>query len=835
MKRSTVPHPAVILIASLFLSAPGGAAVCSLALHRLGRRKAGGFFAALSALLIIAMAAAVWFINTRWYYIALILASFNLLFGLFCFAFVYKGFSRLQEENKAAGEPKFRGGIKRIIFGVLAGLALGYPTGALFGILYNLLSDSVLSTLLPINPHAFSADEFMMIMIFAMTFVGAVIGGIAGGLIREEDLKMPFKLMVGLVLTSAFLMFMWQFFVDMISFQSYGVSPHRAAPAAGALFPFIFAIFSVIGALILYSAAGLRAYVGKVLLVGYLSLMLALTAVVYTGIISYDFLILGKAAERRADIRPALLLYEKSLNLYPSRYSASYLQFRIGLLLHKIGYDDDAEAAFKNVLTKYTANKEFARNAKLFMDRLGDGSRKGKRVTIPSVEARTEYRSAYCAPNSLALVFNYWNKHTTAKQIGTNITYTFFGTDMIDMFYYAENNDLNFYVRTDAKVSDIKHYIRRKVPVLVFVPQHVFVIFGYDSALDTLVAYDVATYDVWVDHPVSIFEKEWRKRDNQMAVILPRGREAAYMSASERKKAQRVSLGLFQYMLSYAMYSPRDGGNPSEQMKRLERAARLAPEDPSYALSLFSAFPDSRPSFASKYDVPAIEKEAASRIKKAASVSGVEWMDTSKYVGMEAYYRKFKEASQILDYVSSRTDVDTSSSQNNISYITGDYDSVLSSSSIDPELRAKAFEKKGDTNAACDNYLRILKPEEDDDSEDEDSMYDYNDEQSDGYAAYDIPTMRTVFEKIDACPENRKDFGRKVSNATSIYLKSNPYDSRALVRSVEFELKGKNLKTETIDSYRLELFKAATFTDDPALLARISAAQKQLDSIKPKK
>ena len=61
-----------------------------------------------------------------------------------------------------------------------------------------------------------------------------------------------------------------------------------------------------------------------------------------------------------------------------------------------------------------------------------------------------------------------------------------------------------------AGLKDIKECIDAGFPVLVYVPAHVFAIFGYDEALDTFVTYDIATNDVWVEYLQKDFIKAWK-------------------------------------------------------------------------------------------------------------------------------------------------------------------------------------------------------------------------------------------------------------------------------------------------------------------------------------
>jgi len=566
MRKRWTPHPVFLLLLTLLLSAPGGAALCAVYMRRFGRLRAARGFAALAAALVPAIALAVRYIPAKWYYIALALAGFNLAAGSLYLTAVWRGYTEMAAEIAGSGSaPRYRAGAKRVIFGILTGAAAGYPVGFFFAMFYGKLSDSVLSTLLPVNPDIFSHESFLYVMSAAFIPICGAIGGISGGLVQDEGLPAVFRPAAALVIASTILMFLWHLFVDVILFQSYGIAPK---PGSGSALPefvylvstLLFGVFSVAGAFFLSASAGLCQWIGRTALAAFFGLMLAATAVVYTGIVSFDFLILGKVMERRGAIPAALEFYEKSLTLYPNHYSASYLQFRIGLLLHERGRDRKALEAFKNVVTKYTGNEDFVRHARLFIDRMKDRrDRGGGRVVIPGVSARTEYRSAYCAPNSMSLIFRHWKKDFSAKRIGTEITYTLFGTSSLDMLYFAEQNGFDYFVSRGAKVDYIRRLVRMNVPVLVFIPHHVFVVFGYDTTLDTLISYDVAEYDVWVEHPVEDFLKEWQQTGREMAVMFPEGMSERYLGRGRSEESADRALGYF------SLSAFRGGGGPCRQ------------------------------------------------------------------------------------------------------------------------------------------------------------------------------------------------------------------------------------------------------------------------------
>lgn len=106
------------------------------------------------------------------------------------------------------------------------------------------------------------------------------------------------------------------------------------------------------------------------------------------------------------------------------------------------------------------------------------------------------FLARYCVPDSLALVMRYWGKDVSAGAIGRRITGLGKGTIVVDQRWFAEQQGLRHDFLPLAGIEDIRRCIDAGLPVLVYVPAHVFAIVGYDDVLETFVTYDVATRDI---------------------------------------------------------------------------------------------------------------------------------------------------------------------------------------------------------------------------------------------------------------------------------------------------------------------------------------------------
>ncbi len=261
----------------------------------------------------------------------------------------------------------------------------------------------------------------------------------------------------------------------------------------------------------------------KVYLQGIIAFTLALIAFSWSsGLPIHYALLIGQRYEKFAVTQAAIPWYYKALEWSNSSPLKSYLQFRVALLYRKNGKMTESKEAFLRVLLKYYQNSRLLLEAHEFNDRLEKKSDSAlKRVVIPGVETKTEYKSAYCVPNSMGLVLNYWGDRTGAKKIGAEITQLDHGSLITDESFFSESRGFSNFILPLRNLQDIFKLIDAGYPVLTFIPGHVLAIFGYDSLLQTFVTYDVNTYDIWVDQRWSEFTKDWCHMYNTLAVIAP--------------------------------------------------------------------------------------------------------------------------------------------------------------------------------------------------------------------------------------------------------------------------------------------------------------------------
>src|SRR5207249_2989072 len=142
---------------------------------------------------------------------------------------------------------------------------------------------------------------------------------------------------------------------------------------------------------------------------------------------------------------------------------------------------------------------------------------------------------------------------------------------------YVQGKGLTEWIKPLAELADIKRFVDQQVPVLVYIPQHVLAVVGYDEALNSLVTYDVAESDIWVDHPVEELIPEWKREFAILGVILPPERFAALPEA-ERRDFERWTRAYVHHDLHYPYHHSADAADQERALAHLEAAVDLAPE-----------------------------------------------------------------------------------------------------------------------------------------------------------------------------------------------------------------------------------------------------------------
>ncbi len=489
------------------------------ALPYLSRTESPWFRAALAAA-ALAPFPAVAFLPYNWLLLGLALAGWNVLWGIVVLACCPPD----RPQSPSVPAPRR---LKRSL-----GLALaGAPLAVLLTSLEQWLSDALWSSFYPVNA---SLDSISSELGAVWLGFGLLLFFSALQSTREQDSWSPTNLAGLILLVAGAHLVANQAHLLLVAIPLWQVQELAIFPPwLDRLRHILFFALWFVAAPPLVHAAFRAARSGRKFLGGFLrglaSLALGMAGLAAaTGLPINYAMLAGQHYEKSGTPTRAIPWYSKALAWSRSDPLKSYLQFRVALLHRKSGNLEEAKEAFIRVLVKYHHDSRLLLEAQEFRDRLEkhgqDGDSALPRVVIPGMEARTEYKSAYCVPNSLGLLLNFWGDRTGAKRIGAEITQLDRGSLITDEVYFAESRGFANLVLPLRTLDDIFRLVDRGIPVLAFIPGHVIAVFGYDRALQTLVTYDVNTYDIWDDQRWSEFSQDWSHLYNTLGVVVPKSR-----------------------------------------------------------------------------------------------------------------------------------------------------------------------------------------------------------------------------------------------------------------------------------------------------------------------
>jgi hypothetical protein len=580
------------LVGGLCSSGPAaGASLC-----RFGRRRAGWAVGSASFVLGAALIAFAVFWRVEWYWSALLLTGVHLVAGTALFLALRGPHARYRAAHPTP--PRETGTYRHTLAGIAGGALIGGVLGTASMVVYLLLMDRLASTAWPV----LFDDSYAAMRVSTAGFFLALSGGAAGGLLGRFWPRATGEQVVLLGLALVWAHLGWVAAVEaLIAIPAFQAGAATGAGWEAVMAPLMLGHF-LVGSwwpvfllFFIIAPQGVAAKLKRAGLCLGMNLAAGLVLAVSFGHTGELFLAVGRSLERAAHTGPAVYAYEIGLEKQPSEQVASYLQYRAALLSHKLGDKGRAKRGFQRVVAKYTANPELVKKASRFLDNLARNG-EGRRVVLPGIETRTEYKAAYCAPNSLALAMRYWGADLSARVIGERITGLTSGTYAVNQSWLADQEGFRHDYLPMAGIEDIKALIDAGFPVLVYVPAHVFVIVGYDEALDTFVTYDVATQDIWVEYLQKDFIKAWKRQATTLALAYPPDQEDR-LPEGIRQRVARLSEAYLHFQLHYF-----DAPEGSVSIPHLLRAAGDTGEFFFPLTILVSEFPALRVPLAERFD-----------------------------------------------------------------------------------------------------------------------------------------------------------------------------------------------------------------------------------------
>jgi tetratricopeptide (TPR) repeat protein len=535
---------------ALLAGTAGAGGAASLFLFRCSLKKKGLLVAFASFLFEAVFLGLILFWSVKWYWAACTVYTVHACTGIALLALVR---TWCQDASSALKMHAFaRPGLQKEFVGALSGfISVGAIVPAVVAS-YLLFADRLFSEFLPIGVD--NSDTLTWAFFLIIT---AMLSGAGGGFIyiRVKPSMTIRQMLTGIAAFLFSFMSFWfwlELFIAIPSFQAASAQGREVTSVVGpiALLQLLLGSWlSVIVTLYMTAPHGFRAQALRWTQVFVIHMIAALVLCVSWGFSADLFLALGKSFERHARVELALACYERGLTKKPEKETASWLQYRVALLYRKRGDINRAQEGFRRVIATYNADQDIVKQAGYFIKRLDDFPKKS-RVVLPGVETRTLYRGTYCVPNSMALVMRFWGKKISARRIGTAITGLSSGTYPVDQAWFAHDLGMRHDFLPLATLDDIKRCIDAGFPVLVYVPSHALVLFGYDEALSTFVTYDVATNDIWVDYIQRDFVRAWKRQAATLVLIYP-PEAAGRLPVDIRERCRHTSNEYIHYQIQF--------------------------------------------------------------------------------------------------------------------------------------------------------------------------------------------------------------------------------------------------------------------------------------------
>ncbi|MEW6671628.1 MAG: hypothetical protein AB1427_07985 [Thermodesulfobacteriota bacterium] len=313
------------------------------------------------------------------------------------------------------------------------------------------------------------------------------------------------------------------------------LSPVSYFPQSGEfLFYLLFFIAIALSAIYLLQAANhLGALKAGVMLCVGIPLILVHVIVVSAYSVTIN-LTIASFLEDRGAIASAKAHYAKAIPHIRYDNLLASLHHRQGVL-HVLNQDyESAAASFKKVLADYCEGYEAFRKARMYMAAYEKNKTKtelGRKILV--VKHQTFEQAASCFPNSLSVILSFYEKQPVSTRSLSYAIKESFATGAFiwkaETFLAKNGYDLHttFWQNKETLIS----LLEAGYPVLVFVPGHVYTLYGYDARMEMFFTYDTAKSNRWDDKPYWSFQRDWMKGSFLMSVVVPKAEKEKFTAA----------------------------------------------------------------------------------------------------------------------------------------------------------------------------------------------------------------------------------------------------------------------------------------------------------------
>jgi len=255
------------------------------------------------------------------------------------------------------------------------------------------------------------------------------------------------------------------------------------------------------------------------------AVLIAFHAIVVSAYTTTINLTIASILEDRGDLSSAKKLYTKSIPYISYDHLLASLHHRQGVL-HVLNKDyDDALISFKRVIADYSASYDAYRKSLKYVDSYEQNDKaKDFGNKVLSVRHQTFEQAASCFPNSLSVILKFYEENpVSTRALSYAIKEGFSsGTFIWKAESFLSKNNYELITTFWQDKTMLIDLLEAGYPVLLYMPGHVYTLYGYDNRTGMFFTYDTAKSNRWSDKPFENLLKDWMKRSFSMSVVVPR-------------------------------------------------------------------------------------------------------------------------------------------------------------------------------------------------------------------------------------------------------------------------------------------------------------------------
>lgn len=366
-------------------------------------------------------------------------------------------------------------------------------------------------------------------------------------------------------------------------------------------------------------------------------------------------LTIASILEDRQKLSSAKTLYAKAIPYIRHDNLLASLHHRQGVL-HVLNQDyQSAIASFEKVLADYSENYEVFMKARRYMDAFEKNQsikEHGRKILV--VRHQTFEQAASCFPNSLSVILSFYEKQPiSTRKLSYAIKESFsMGTFLWKAESFLDKNGYELLTTFWQSRKTLFSLLEAGYPVLVYIPGHVYTLYGYDSRMKMFFTYDTAKSNRWNDKPFWSFQRDWMRGSFLMSVVVPKGEKEKFASLFPQFGRYSHHYQLRQKALISDYYESK--GNYWKDYDRYNLSKsfgldRLKMNEPYFLHDDFSSFP---------WDAEEWKKEVLPVLSQPWAL---EWSIMEKYILYLLYSGQPEQALQIIELYQSHLPAEPSS------------------------------------------------------------------------------------------------------------------------------------------------------------------------------